>query len=1018
MYCYKYSKFVTPKDIHAMRKALLLLTVILLFGWQAGAQTSTFPVNGMHDDRPELYAYTGATIHIDATTVLANATLIAKKGKIVAVGTDVSIPKGAVVIDLSGKHIYPSFVDLYTQYGLEPLKKPAGPHYGPQMESDKKGPYGWNQAIKPEISAVEHFTQDSKQANQYRNAGFGAVLTHQQDGIARGTGAFVLLSGESDNDAVLIGRASNQLSFDPGISTQDYPGSLMGAIALIRQTYLDAQWYAGLTRPDEYNITLESWNQNQNLPQIFEVGNVLSLLRADRVGDEFNEQYIIKGSGDEYQRLDAVKNTGASLIVPVVFPEAYDVEDPFDALNVSLADMKNWELAPANAGFLEQYKIPFALTADGLEKTTDFWSQVLLAVKNGLSKEDAFKAVTIIPAQMIGADELVGSLYKGKLANFLVTDGDLFDESTKILENWVAGAEYIVNDPTTDLNGDYSLIVGDNTYRLKIKGNTGKAKGELTLTEADTMFSVVSISIKDDRLVTLSFVLPGADEATRLSGLIEGSLWKGKAELPDGNWVTWSLVPGEKEPKKEDKKEEEPFTPPTLDKIIYPFVAYGSNELPKQEIILIKNATVWTNTDQGILENTDVLIQGGKIAAIGKGLAVKNADRVIDGTGKHVTCGIIDEHSHIAISGGVNEWTQASSAEVRIGDVINSKDINIYRQLSGGVTTSQLLHGSANPIGGQSGIVKLRWGFTPEEMKFKAASPFIKFALGENVKQSNWGDFNTVRYPQTRMGVEQIYMDYFTRALEYGKTWEHYNSLSGKIKKNFPAPRRDLELEALYEILQKKRFITCHSYVQSEINMLMHVADHFHFTLNTFTHVLEGYKVADKLKAHGANASTFSDWWAYKYEVIDAIPYNAAIMSSVGVNVAINSDDAEMGRRLNQEAAKSVKYGGMSEEDAWKMVTLNPAKMLHIDDHVGSVAVGMDADVVVWSDNPLSIYARVEHTFVDGMLMFDLQKDQDLQQYIQQERKRLINLMLKAKRDGAPTQKPVKKEQHLWHCDD
>jgi imidazolonepropionase-like amidohydrolase len=389
---------------------------------------------------------------------------------------------------------------------------------------------------------------------------------------------------------------------------------------------------------------------------------------------------------------------------------------------------------------------------------------------------------------------------------------------------------------------------------------------------------------------------------------------------------------------------------------------------------------------------------------VGKNLSAVNA-KIIDATGKHLTAGIIDEHNHIAISEGVNEGTKASSAEVRIGDVVTSEDINIYRQLSGGVTAAQLLHGSANPIGGQSALIKFRWGYAPEKMKIEGADGFIKFALGENVKQSNWGEKFSLRYPQTRMGVEQMYVNYFTKAREYEKNWSN--------KKNV---RRDLELETLLEILNKKRFITCHSYVQSEINMLMHVADSFGFKVNTFTHILEGYKVADKMKAHGVNASTFADWWAYKYEVIDAIPYNATILNKMGINTAINSDDAEMARRLNQEAAKSVKYGKTSEEDAWKMVTLNPAKMLHLDAKMGSIKVGKDADVVVWCDHPLSIYAKAEKTFVDGICFYDVENDVQKRETILRERARLIQKMVDDKKAGAPTQDPVKKDNRSYSC--
>ena len=427
---------------------------------------------------------------------------------------------------------------------------------------------------------------------------------------------------------------------------------------------------------------------------------------------------------------------------------------------------------------------------------------------------------------------------------------------------------------------------------------------------------------------------------------------------------------------------------------------------------MFKNATVWTNEKEGILTETDVLIKNGKIAAVGKNLSDASAT-VIDAKGKHITSGIIDEHSHIAISKGVNEMGHNSTAEVTIQDVVNSEDINIYRDLAGGVTISQLLHGSANPIGGRSAIVKWKWGAAPDEMLYQNQPKFIKFALGENVKQANWGIDNPTRFPQTRMGVEQVFTDYFQRAKEYDESWKKFNAGSKKGK----APRVDLELQTIAEIINKERFITCHSYVESEILMLMNVTEKFNFKVNTFTHILEGYKVADKMKQHGVGASTFSDWWAYKFEVNDAIPFNGPIMHNEGLVVAYNSDDAEMSRRLNQEAAKAVKYGNISEEDAWKFVTLNPAKLLHIDDKVGSLKVGKDADVVLWSDNPLSIYAKAEKTIIEGVVYFDIEKDAEKQLAITKERSLLIGQMLQEKNKGLSTQPPTKKEKTEYHCD-
>ncbi len=486
-----------------------------------------------------------------------------------------------------------------------------------------------------------------------------------------------------------------------------------------------------------------------------------------------------------------------------------------------------------------------------------------------------------------------------------------------------------------------------------------------------------------ESLVNLAFTNKAGK--SRLSGTFNGTEIGGTGQLASGEWVSWKAV-RTSAASTDSSAKAKPAKPETIGDVVYPFVGFGKKTIAKQETILIKNATVWTNEKSGVLAGTDVLLKGGKITAIVKGLKDASA-RVIDGTGKHVTAGIIDEHSHVGATGGINECSQSVTAEARIADVIDPEDMEIYRQLSGGVTASHILHGSCNTIGGQTQLLKFRWGKNAEDLKFGNWDPFIKFALGENVKRS----YNTAnnRFPDTRMGVEQVLMDAFTRARDYEKLG--------------PGKRIDLELETLLEILNKKRFITCHSYVQSEINQILKVADKFGFTVNTLTHILEGYKVADKMKAHGANASTFADWWNYKMEVLDAIPQNAYLMQKNGVNVAINSDDAEMARRLNHEAAKSVKYAGMSEEDALKMVTLNPAKMLHVADRVGSIKEGKDADVVVWSANPLSIYAKSEQTIVDGTIVFDRAEDAKVQEALKAEKQRLVMKMLGAKKGGAPT---------------
>ncbi len=982
-----------------------IVACLTLLGTQLFSQ-ETFPRNGVADHRDGLYAFTNATIYKSWNEKLENATLVIRDGKIESVGPGIAVPQDAVVFDLAGKTIYPSFIDIFSDYGM-PAKNTerenSSGRRSQQYLSDKDGAYAWNEALKPEFQAFQHFKTNQDAAGEYRKLGFGTVLSHQTDGIDRGTSVLVTLSDEMEHENIVKEQVGHHLSFNKGTSSQSYPASLMGAIALLRQTYLDGQWYKSEGRKKEVNISLQTWNDALALPQFFEVANKLEALRAANLGKEFGATYTIKGIGDEYQRLDELKATGSSFILPVNFPEAFDVEDPYDALQVDLADMKHWELAPTNPGRVASAGIPFALTTSGLEKKENFMAQVRKAIENGLTEQDALKALTYTPAGLASALNETGTLEKGKLANFIITNGNVFDEKTKIYHNWIKGKPFVFkNLEIPDLKGVYTLVVGDQARLLEVREEGDGFK--MSLKSGDTSEIKVNHKISNGR-ITLSFKPNGSEATVRLSGVIGADGWSGKGQEGNGNWTTWSASQSGELLEKKPEKKEEKDAQQEMGKVTYPFTAFGWAERPKAGTYILKNATIWTNEKEGILQNADVLIQNGKIAKIGKNLNQDNAIP-IDATGKHVTPGVIDEHSHIAISRGVNEGTQASSAEVRIGDVVNSEDINIYRQLSGGVTCSQLLHGSANPIGGQSAIVKLRWGLAPEEMKFDHAKPFIKFALGENVKQSNWGSEGGTRFPQTRMGVAQVYEDYFTEAKRYGE-----------LKKSGKPYRKDLELEALLEILESKRFITCHSYRQSEINMLMHVADEFGFKVNTFTHILEGYKVADKMAAHGAGGSSFSDWWAYKYEVYEAIPHNGALMHEQGVTVAFNSDDAEMARRLNQEAGKAVRFGNVSEEDALKFVTLNPAKLLHIDDRTGSLKVGKDADVVLWSDHPLSVYAQAEMTFVDGVKYFDRNEDKKMREEVALERNRLIQKMLSVKKEGGKTQRASRWRGGQYHCD-
>jgi imidazolonepropionase-like amidohydrolase len=987
-----------------MKKILLTLTLVfsasMLFAQQS------YPVNGTFDNRPGLFAFTNANIVVNANKTISNGTLLVKGQTIEAVGTGTTVPKGYVVIDLKGKYIYPSLIDAFSSYGVTEPARPTGGFGGRQsiFVSTKKGAYNWNEAIRPETEVRAIFGNDDKKAEELRKIGFGSVNVVNRDGIVRGTSAAVTLSNERENQNIIKGETAANFSFNKGTSKNDYPTSLMGSIALLRQTYYDGEWYG--KQQQEYNISLDAFNKQQSLPQIFEVDGWQNILRADKIGKTFGKQYIFKSSGDEYQRIPAIKATGASLIIPIAFTKAFEVEDPAEARNITLTQMKDWELSPTNPAALEKAGIRFAITTTGLEQVRDFWTNLRTAIENGLSEKQALLSTTEIPATMLGISDKVGTLDKGKLANFLITSDKLFNSSNIVFENWVQGKRFVVNRiNTTDLRGTYSLnIDGQSPLVLKIAG-TGSGNSATIQRSATDSTKINSSFNRNGDWVSMSFSLKNPASEVRLSGYVTNEnplTFKGESVVSNGKSGRWSATftaANKDEPKKESPKQlAENGT------LIYPFTSFGLATAPVQESVLLRNATVWTNEKDGILQNADVLLENGKIKAVGKGLAAGSA-KVIDATGKHITPGIIDEHSHIAITGGVNEGAQSNSAEVRVADVVNPEDVNIYRQLAGGVTTSHLLHGSANPIGGQSQLIKLRWGKNAEELKFAGSDGFIKFALGENVKQSNFG--SGMRFPVTRMGVEQVFVDDFTRAMEYKK------ALAAKGSNT----RRDLELDALVEILDNKRFITCHSYVQSEINMLIHVADSLGFKINTFTHILEGYKVADKMKAHGIAASTFSDWWAYKMEVAEAIPYNGAIMHNVGITTAFNSDDAEMARRLNQEAGKAVLYGGLPEEEALKLVTLNPARMLHIDSKVGSLKPGKDADVVVWSANPLSIYAKAERTFVDGVAYWDMERDEKVRADQQTEKARIVKKMLDSKNKGGRTQRPAAPAQRIYNCE-
>jgi imidazolonepropionase-like amidohydrolase len=782
----------------------------------------------------------------------------------------------------------------------------------------------------------------------------------------------------------------------------------MGAIALIRQVFYDASWYRqahdayrsnpALQRP-ESNSALAAMDEglSKKLPFVFETNDEFDILRADKIAREFSLNILLRGNGNEFKRIDAVKQTGRPLILPVNFPDPPAVQSPEDAMQVTLVRLRYWDEAPENPARLHSAGIEFVLCSATLKEPSTFIARVRKAVRRGLPADAALAALTTTPAKLFGVEKELGALEIGKKANLLIADGDLFAEKTVVREVWIDGIRYAAKEiPENDPRGTWEtridgVTIGD-TLRVILKGEPESLQGSF-VRKKEAKFSTASFNA-----LRLALAFPGDSigfsGVVRMTALVRPDSMDGTGEWSDGRTFLWHAVrtrPFFPEP---DTTRKEGVTASFAP--VFPYGEFGRPALPEQPaVLLVKGATVWTSGPQGRLENADILVEKGKITSVGKALKAPDRTLIIDGTGKHITPGIIDAHSHTAAAGSVNEAGQAISAEVRIEDVLDCEDIGIYRELAGGTTTIHVLHGSANPIGGQNAVIKLRWGRLPDELRFDGAAPTIKFALGENVKQSNWGDRYTTRYPQTRMGVEQIMRDEFMAARDYERSWQRWE----KEKKGIP-PRRNLELDAILEILQGKRFVHCHSYRQDEILAMMRVAEEFGFRVRTFQHVLEGYKVADVMAKHGAGGSSFSDWWAYKLEVYDAIPYNGVLMHDQGVVVSYNSDSDELARHLNLEAAKAVKYGGLTEEEALKFVTINPAKQLFIDKRVGTLEPGKDADFAIWNGNPLSTYTMCEQTWVDGRKYFDRSEDSLLYAAAQRERAVLIQKALTAGKSG------------------
>ena len=1117
-----YEEFVLKSslDWRALVVAWLAFGVLQLAPHASAAPPTTRPEQGLREKTPATYALTEARIVVSPDKTIEHGTVVVRDGVITDVGADVAPPEGARVMSLSGKTIYPGLIDAYSEVRLDAGAGGAGADY-------------WNSNVRPAQRVADQFRADTALNKKLRAQGITARLVAPAAGIIKGSSALVSTSDAEPARSLLVADVAQhiRLTVSRGGGRDSYPNSPMGAVALARQAFYDAQWYGQawkgyradptLPRP-EANAALEVLQKVMENDQlvIIDAQNELYALRAGRFADEFTLNFALRGSGNEYRRLDAIRALGRTVILPVNFPKPPNVATAEAAINVPLESLMHWDLAPENPGRLDRAGVSIALTSHGLSDQKDFLAGVRRAVHRGLTPDAALRALTITPAQLVGAAQL-GSVEPGKLAYFVVTDGPLFEDKTKILETWIDGERFeLEKKPSDDLRGTWELTFSDPAEKPatlfailsgrveKLTGTLdeqapgaadeqaegGKSaetsSGEEPAAEAQEASDKPDASANQDEKTTAvtkaekgedargSLKLEhvdfragrltatfqakrfGAEGVARITAVVTSPdgqiLWNGYVVWPDGGRTDFDakriadhkeeatksegddaaegaksedadaaeqdnqdskqdtaaardetaeaaeddpaeeVAAGEEEVEENEESDEgEKNAEARKDKpasfsVNFPLGAFGREAPPTApEHVLFKNGTIWTCGPEGLLENTSVLVTGGKIAAVGEDIQAPENAVVIDLKGRHLTPGIIDCHSHMATDGGINESAQAITAEVRIGDFIDPDDIDIYRQLAGGVTTANVLHGSANPIGGQNQVIKLRWSQLPEELKFKSAPAGIKFALGENVKQSNWGSEYSTRYPQSRMGVEQIVRDAFYAAREYHRRRQEWQ----KTQEGLP-PRRDLELDALAEVLEGNRWIHCHSYRQDEILAFLRTLESFEVQVGTLQHILEGYKVADAMASHGAMGSSFSDWWAYKFEVYDAIPYNGALMHNAGVVVSFNSDDQELARHLNHEAAKAVKYGGVPPEEALKFVTLNPAKQLRIDQYVGSIEVGKQADLVVWSGQPLSIMSRCEQTWIDGAMFFDVEEDRQMRKQADEMRNTLVQKIL------------------------
>lgn len=985
-----------------MRATHVLLGLVLLLPGAAEAQQATRiePVEGLRDNTTTFHALTGARVVTAPGQVLEGATIVIRNGIIEAVGRDVRPPAGARVWDLSGLTVYPGFIDAHANLGMDNV--PNGGDVGPTH---------WNPQVRAWFSTTTNLSDDANRRSALRSQGFGAALAVPKEGIFRGKASVVNLGDGGVRERILRPDLVHAVGFNRSFRLGGaYPNSPMGVIALMEQTLLDADWY--IRAWDAYEASGRAFlppETSQALaalrtavrgeqPVLFETTSEEEYLRARRIASEYRLTPWFRGSGLEYRILDVLRGRTEPLIIPVDFPDAPNVGDPEAALNTSLADLRHWYLAPTNPGQLAAAGIRFAITTDGLSSLNQFLPNLRIAVARGLSPDAALAALTTTPAAWLGIDRTHGTIAQGKVANLVVSEGDLFREEATIRDVWVEGRVYGVTRPVQiDPRGTWRISSTDEwgfSGELRLEGPLNRLRGHVELPAgAPPRFDGVRIPLQTASAVAetgrievrFSGTELGYEGVILMAGSVDGDEFFGWSNLPNG--ANPAFRGSRIERYEGAARGTVAVNVPAIDlPFIRPMMDYGVPAPPEQPAaVLVRNATVWTQGPLGRMENADLLVRAGKVAQVGRNLSAPSGAVVIDATGKHVTPGLIDPHIHSGTN-GTNEGGFAIVPEVNMGNVVTHNNIWMYRQLAGGLTTAHIKHGSANPIGGENVIVKMRWGMLPEELKFENAPRTVKFALGENPKR------RAERYPDTRMGVQEIIRDHFLAARDYVAEWERWE----RTRQGIP-PRRDLRMEAIRDILNQELLVSAHGYRQDEFLALVRLAEEFGFRVQTLQHGLEAYKIAPELAASGVAAVVWSDWSSFKLEAYDATIYNARLLMEAGVVTSLHSDDSQIASRMNWEAGKLLRTG-LTEEQALSTVTNQAAQAIAIHDRVGSLEPGKDADFVIWSGNPLSQFTRAEQTWVDGRRFFSLEEDARLREQIERERAQLIQAILQANR--------------------